>query len=53
MRAVTIYWYPERDLTAYKWSPQFEIADRITKLDILQDAIADLTERYNKEINNE
>ena len=52
-RVVTIYWDAERDLTTYVWNPDFKQSDRITKLDVLQDAIGDLSAEYDKEINNE
>lgn len=52
-RVVTIYWDAGRDLTTYEWSPDFKQSDRITKLDVLQDAIGDLSVEYDKELNNE
>ena len=51
-RAVTIYWDADKDLTTYQWSPEFEQYDWVTKLDILKDAIYDLGEVYDKELNN-
>lgn len=53
MKVVTIYWDSEKDVVTYAWSPEFETVYKVAKLDILQDAVADLTERYRKELDNE
>lgn len=53
MRIVTIYWDQAKDTVTYEWSPEFKNVYRIAKLDVLQDAVADLTEKYNEELDNE
>jgi hypothetical protein len=52
-RVVTIYWDAERDLTTYDWGTEFKSLHKIERLDTLQDAIADLSAEYDKELNNE
>ena len=52
-RVVTIYWDAEKDIVDYVWGNQFKDVYKVAKLDILQDAIADLTELYNKEVHHE
>ena len=48
MRVCTIYWSPDRDLTTYKFSEEFEQSHFVVKLDTLQDAIYDLQEKYKE-----
>ncbi len=52
-RVVTIYFDGDRDLTTFEWSADFKNSHQITRLDILQDAIHDLSEEYDKELKNE
>jgi len=44
MRAFTVYWNPDTDVTEIKYSQRFKYFDGITKVDVLMDAIADLSE---------
>lgn len=53
MRVVTIYWNAEKDIVEYVWGNEFKDVYKTAKLDILQDAIADLTDLYSKEVRNE
>jgi hypothetical protein len=48
MRVCTIYWSPEKDLTTYKFSKEFEQSHFVDKLDALKDAIDDLQEKYKE-----
>ena len=51
-RVVTIYWDAERDLTTYDWGTEFKSLHKIERLDTLQDAIADLSAEYDKELDD-
>jgi hypothetical protein len=51
-RVVTIYWEPERDLTTFDWGTEFKSLHKIERLDTLQDAIADLSAEYDKELDD-
>lgn len=46
MKAILIEWNPEEDETAICFSPDFHSSPVITKADILQDALIQLTEEY-------
>jgi len=48
MRAFTVNW-AETDVTKINYSESFDLSYGILKLDILQDAIAMLEQRYNEE----
>lgn len=48
MRAFTVSWNPNKDETKISLSPEFKAADWVTKADILQDALHDIEELYNK-----
>lgn len=48
MRAFSVTYNPGVDQTKITFSSEFESADRITKMDILQDAIADLENVYEE-----
>lgn len=48
MRAFSVSWNGERDLTKIKFSDDFERSNSTIKLDILSDAIDDLREMHNK-----
>ena len=50
MRAFSVSWNGERDLTKIKFSDDFERSNSTIKLDVLSDAIYDLREIYNKTI---
>ena len=40
----TVYWNPDTDVTEIKYSQRFKYFDGVTKVDVLMDAIADLSE---------
>ena len=53
MRAFTVYWNPDTDVTQIKCSQSFEYFDCITKVDVLQDAIAELLQMKQSIMNRE
>jgi hypothetical protein len=48
MRAFTVNWNPYKDETKINLSPEFKESDWITRADVLQDAIHDLQDLYDK-----
>lgn len=44
MMVFTVYWNPDTDVTEIKYSQRFKYFDGVTKVDVLMDAIADLSE---------
>jgi hypothetical protein len=48
MRAFSVSYNPGIDQTKITFSSEFETADWITKMDILQDAIVDLEDVYEE-----
>ena len=53
MRAFTVYWNPDTDVTQIKCSQSFEYFESITKIDVLQDAIAELSKMQQAIMNKE
>lgn len=47
MMVFTVYWNPDTDVTEIKYSQRFKYFDGVTKVDVLMDAIADLSEMQN------
>ena len=43
MMVFTVYWNPDTDVTDIKYSQRFKYFDGVTKVDVLMDAIADLS----------
>jgi hypothetical protein len=48
MRAITVNWSYDKGEAKLSLSTEFKNADWITRADILQDALYDLEELYNK-----
>ena len=44
MMVFTVYWNPDTDVTEIKYSQRFKYLDGVAKVDVLMDAIADLSE---------
>jgi hypothetical protein len=53
MRAFTVYWNPDTDVTQVKYNQSFEYFESITKIDVLQDAIAELLKMKQSIMNRE
>lgn len=51
MRAFTVRWSDERDVTAVNFTPEFKNAHQVTKLDILEDAIYLLQKEHDSIMN--
>ena len=47
-KCITIYYSEARDLTKVEFTELFENADWLLKADVLKDAIHELTDAYNK-----
>lgn len=47
MMVFTVYWNPDTDVTEIKYSQRFKYLDGVAKVDVLMDAIADLSEMQN------
>jgi len=53
MRAITVNWSYDKGEAKLSLSTEFKNADWITRADILQDALYDLEELYNKVLADE
>lgn len=51
MRAFTVRWSDEKDVTAVTFTPEFEGSHQVTKLDILEDAIYMLQKKHDEILN--
>lgn len=51
MRAFTVKWSDEKDVTAVNFTPEFQNAHQVTKLDILEDAIYLLQKEHDQIMN--
>jgi hypothetical protein len=47
-KCITVYYSEAKDLTKIKFTDLFENADWLLKADVLKDAIHELTDAYNK-----
>jgi len=50
MKAFTVKWHPERDITTIEYTVDFVDADAIAQADILKDVLFELEDKYNKAI---
>jgi len=48
MKAFTVKWHPERDITTIEYTVDFVDADAIAQADILKDVLFELEDKYNK-----
>jgi hypothetical protein len=48
MKAFTVKWHPERDVTNIEYTVDFVDADAIVQADILKDVLFDLEIKYNE-----
>jgi hypothetical protein len=53
MRVCTISWNGNSDVTKITFSQEFETSEWIVRADVLQDAIAELTDLYNHVLTKE
>jgi hypothetical protein len=48
MKAFTVKWHPERDITTIEYTVDFVDADAIAQADILKDVLFELEIKYNE-----
>lgn len=48
MKAFTVKWHPERDVTTIEYTVDFVDSDVMLQADILQDVLVDLTNKYDE-----
>ena len=53
MRAFTVYWNQQTDVTQIKYNQSFPDWDYMEKIDVLMDAIAELTEMQQAIMNRQ
>jgi hypothetical protein len=53
VRAFTVYWNPDTDVTQIKYSESFGYFTQLERVDVLQDAIAELSRMQQSIMNKE
>ena len=53
MRVFTVYWNPDTDVTQIKYSESFSYFTYVERVDVLKDAIAELSKMQQSIMNRE